>query len=694
MKYDVCREKPYQKTDPSDYPVYLYSGSGRSGACFDEYGLMNQEFISWVNSSESANTVWMHADHYVRGNYGMDQHVPVGRLRFEAEPPKLVGEYHQHLCLDDGKLETEFETEKIRYQISSQFNPEQRDLLYVQVKMTGNELPRRLVFDPQTILHLQYENHLRGTAQSELIEKDLCRIRIRISETRTTVFIKLVSQSGTTALETTEDGKCKIIPQSGGDVFHLLMGTCASAREDYLLQDMMRIQAFAAYAEECSAAWKKRWGNANISIPDKQLEAFWYRSIYILLCSYSPDSDCIGPANGWTGNGWGFHFPQDFSYIIPALLRLGHFDIVKAKMEFYRKALEGVKKTTRRVYGLDGAMWCWEFPIHPEFELYQDAGTSTAEITGTNAFGVTYESPNDCQFEIHNAAYPARMAYETALYLKDLEWAKNVAWPIIRECANFYNAALSRKENGRWGIAIRPSMGQDENGGFNDSNYLCSLFSAQYTLKTAVAAAEWLAAGDADQLASWKEKLADGLAYDVLESKSRGIYLSCEGLAKKDVLSELKHPVMLNPAIFLPLEEKVDDHLLRAYQMKEDICPATKKNYSPGWTLAAFWLAASHLDKGDDMLRYMKQMHPYQYTDKEDIQITESSGLKKMQYYTTSHGLYLQALTDAILRDYYGETEVGRAIPSAWDRVVYQNLYTRTGCHSGEIYKTAKQQRS
>jgi hypothetical protein len=65
--------------------------------------------------------------------------------------------------------------------------------------------------------------------------------------------------------------------------------------------------------------------------------------------------------------------------------------------------------------------------------------------------------------------------------------------------------------------------------------------------------------------------------------------------------------------------------------------------------------------------------------DKNWIQIYESSGSVQNPYYVTSHGLYLQALSDALVSDYFGMTEIGSACPAAWEEVNFANLRTSGG---------------
>ena len=85
------------------------------------------------------------------------------------------------------------------------------------------------------------------------------------------------------------------------------------------------------------------------------------------------------------------------------------------------------------------------------------------------------------------------------------------------------------------------------------------------------------------------------------------------------------------------------------------------------------------------LLRELGQSLPARYVDKDWLQIYETSGSVHMPYYVTSHGLYLQALNDALISDYFGTTEIGAACPPEWDEASFTCMHTADGkVQSGE----------
>ncbi len=60
------------------------------------------------------------------------------------------------------------------------------------------------------------------------------------------------------------------------------------------------------------------------------------------------------------------------------------------------------------------------------------------------------------------------------------------------------------------------------------------------------------------------------------------------------------------------------------------------------------------------------------------IQIYESAPANG-SYFITSHGLYMQAMQDALVSDFFGETVFGMACPSEWKDIAFGGLHTADG---------------
>lgn len=648
MSFRTAMEKGnvVRESFPGTDKLPLYLGSGVCGACFDGWGLMNDGTTSASTCEGTRYGEAMrltHKDCYRHGNYGIDCWLGMYRLCFADGLPALDKDapYRQTLNLYDGCLRTSYVlSDGTRVTLRAGFHPYCRDVLALDVNCVGS-LPD-LLLKPETDFCASYGQNFR-------LSFDLTTdgFVLHTGTVDVKAICATVCRAGDVALVHDRAGiRVHALPVNGRVEFTLLIGACGAGREADVARQMDTAQNSPDWMETVSEGWHKRYGNAYVDLPDTYTAMMWARSLYYVLSSFAPDDGIPSAPMGWTGYGWYFHFPQDISYIHPALLRLGHVDIAKSIVEFYRRTLDTMQVNTTRIYGGRGVMWAWEYPINNTPDLLLGG------------------APNPFQFEIHNAAYPARMAYETAVYLGDPEWTESVAVPIIRASAEFYASHLIRENSGRWSLHVVPAMSQDENAKPNQKNYLCALYSARYTFTVAVKCG----------MTEYERYLADGLSFDRLYCAAENLYYTSEGMTCNDWGMQ-KHPVQLCPLTFLPAD-RLDGAEVNAYECREFICPGLKVNHIDGWTLASCWLAEAHRGDGEDLIRDIHKADRDDYSDPERLSYYETSGVYSMPYYITTHGFLLQAVCDAFVNPYGngGKATVLGAVPEAWRGAVYENL--------------------
>jgi hypothetical protein len=595
--------------------VNLYVGSGLMGACFGGSGLMDA--TSDPNAVRVGETVLMHAAHWHRGVFGIDQQVPLARIHWDGAIAEVPERWSQQLDTAHGLLTTSVRRGGCDATVQVTCHPQARD--FMGFAFEGKHIPEVWIA-PVRHWTTCYDETLGAPEPAPWAFDGHWLARLRLGTADSALAVRI--QGAATAKA--QGGRLRV--SFGTGPARLIIGVSAWPDRDSLKAGVPRGDFFRSAAR----AWKQRWGGVSFDDPDPRLASLGRRSIYHLLCSYAPEPSCPPPPMGWTGNAWGHHFPQDVSYIHPALLRLGLHDIAKGMVEFYASRIQQMEEATRRIYDLPGTMWAWEFPIGADTRILPDG-----------------QAPNPFQYEIHNAAYPARMAWETGQATGDKAWARAVALPVILGSAAFFTAALQRGRDGLWGIHLKPSMGQDEFGGENAPDYLCALFAACYTLRTALKIVSWLRLRHSDA-ARWQRILADGLAFPRLLDKRAGVYAT--SALKGWKLQRQKHPIQLSPYIFLP--QPLDGPTRRAYQIRQRLCandrpslrhPGTGGSFYDGWSLFAYALACAKAHDPLAMRETLAELEIAQLTDHEHIQIYESSGFWK-PYYTTSMGLLLQAL--------------------------------------------------
>jgi hypothetical protein len=659
----------------ADDHIPPYLGSGRMGASFDAWGLTGNGFRG--EPVGRGLTVFMHSGHFHRGRLGIQSRVPVGRLVFSDGGPGDPNDWSQEWKPASCSLTTTFTKDDLSYEMKARFDPSLPDLFLLEVRHTG-PLPD-LLWAPVTEMEGSYGERLSGEWASEGGTPDFWRGSVRCGSAHSAVGLRVVANRGPVPILHAEAAGVRIGAQGPEGRFLLVLAIAPWSRREALFKACSEVPAAEVAAARAEAAWEKRFGDAYVELGDRNLQALWARSLAYVLYSYAPDVACPAPPCGWSGNLWGYTFPQDLSYIHPALLRLGHTDIARSWVEFFSGFGAEMERFTARIWKRPGTFWAWEFPVEPGQDLLDPARPG---------------EPNWYQYEIHNASTVVRMAVDTARALGDDSFTREVVLPMVLSTARFYASGLVREKGGTWGLFMEPSMGQDEMGGHNQRNYLCGLFAAEYTLRAALELLRQTGREHSDA-AFWAGVLRDGLAYDRLLDPSTGLCANDEGGG--ELLGRQKHPVQVNPLMVLPFE-KPHDHAVRAYRShRMDLCKDSSKGHFYGWTLWAYLVAAAHDGDGEGLGDMTGRLLEYHAVDKDRLQIYETSisGQIPQQasfrrrpwvYYVTSHGFFMQAVQDAFINDFQGRVVKHGAVPRSWGRCRYEGLRTAGGQrHSGEV---------
>ena len=613
------------RTDYQENGVGLYQGNGRFGCVYGTFGLHHHP-----NQRDSyGKSVFMHFDHYFRGIHNADFQLPIAKIYWENEPETL-NKYSQHYSFYDGIICTNFETSQYQVETSTWFDPVDRNLAGIRVRSKG-KVPD-IIVAPALSSNIWYGQRIRQEAQ---ISRDADNWVISLSCKNTTTRISI----HTNAIAEIDESNLRIRLKEGEN--NILI----SINED------AKTSAVDSYKSN-TKWWHEKWMNTGcLLLPDTDAQHMWVRSMALILATYNDDGLGFPPPNGLSGNAWGFSFPQDISYIHPLFLSTGNTHIARSMIEYCYNRLDEMKAYTQRLFGVDGLFVPWEFPYGP-IEGYHEPAP-----------------PVIFCYEIHNPAYLARMAYETAVFTNDENWTKQYAVPLIKEIALFYKSICTKGDNGLWDIFITPSIGQDEMGGANQKNYLCALFSAQYSFQRAIDYG-------LDEDGTYQNILSDGLNFPGLLSP-RGFYYTCAGTGEED-FGKQKHPVQLNDLAFLPLHTAPQEPSVAAYNLRYEITQNANRPFFHGWTLGEFLLAGSRVG---DTLQWMKDWNNVRksdYTDKDWIQIYETSGAHNMSFYNTTNGLFAQSLLNNLVTDWFGHLEIGRCNPWQGTCRLYR-IYSMSG---------------
>lgn len=686
-----------------------YLGNGRFGAVFGSLGL-NMSPVMQEKYAEKGQSQFMHMDHWGRFRFhsdAMDKEtsadyiLPLIKLHWEQEPGQVC-RYRQCQDFYDGTLETDFGLESgERVRICNWFDMVNKNLAGIYINITGSETKSMIGDTAENKIGEEAKNPVGEEAENtvgnaaEKIGGDAVENkpgnrtengRLRIKATAIQDFIpypflykESTHQNIEVKVEMNQNGSrgcisitCENTENDSKAVLFFYSSASAEACADGLLFSLSEGEnrLFLSYGEPVNEQeadlsldrtmeeWHRIWEESGwFDFPEETAQKLWIRSLAYLISSYADAAGAIQPTNGLTGNMFPFHFVQDMEYMAPALMMTGQGDIVKNWVEKFAKEIPAMQRYAKTLWpGAEGIYPPWELPYGP--------------IEGYHSTSV----PVIYCYEPHNAGYLCRLAKEAADVAGNPEWTERYVHPLVHEICEFYRAFCHKGEDGLWHFKWDPCIGQDEAGGRNKQDYLCSLYSAQYSFQTAVACG-------LDRDGSYGQILKDGLAFQSLYSERGTLHTAQDA----DDFGRQKHPVQLDGLAYFPVEKEPLPYERKAYALRHDITERAREPFYFGWTLGQFLLAGSNLKDAEGWRQDWAEIATSHYTDENWIQIYETSGEAEKSFYMTTHGMILQSLIRNYANDYWGELEIA-SCPVFDGEVSFGNIVTRLGVNvSGTV---------
>ncbi len=617
-------------------PVPLYQGNGVFGSAYGVLGLHVHPDAP-AAQKDYGHTQFMHLEHFVRARHNADYLLGLARIYWE-KPPADLDTYHQHQSFHDGTIETAFSGGGQDIVITSWFDRKNPNVAgFVVDVRAGNP---SIILAPISRMPVHYRQE---------IEQE---VKIAANSHGAKITLGAPGKSNDLFLET----NAKVTAVDAGLRLALTPG------ENTILLSVNGPSATTAKEslDRTIAEWNGIWNSKGwLDLPDDGAQKVWVRSLAYILSSASDAGLGMTPPCGLTGNQWPFPFPQDLSYIHPALLTHGHLDIARSWIEYWAKDAARMQEYTRRLLKADGIFMPWVYP-YGGLDGYHDPGP-----------------PNIFHFGLHNSGYIARMACETGVMLDDPGWTRRNVLPLIEQTAKFYRSCVKREDDGYWHLFLTPSVGQDELGGQNQKDYLCALYSAQYCFQKAI---EY----GLDPDGAYRRILNDGLAIPTLISE-RGLLYSCAGAGPEN-FGKQKHFVQLNPLTFLPLYDQEPKEVATAFIHRYEINERSREPYFYGWTGGQILLAATRHGDPGEWIRDWNSITKGCYLAPDWIAAYETTGVKDSLFFVTTHGLLAQSLADNVACSWWGKLTIGQCIP--WKEPVrFGNLRSPLGVTvSGEIH--------
>jgi len=422
--------------------------------------------------------------------------------------------------------------------------------------------------------------------------------------------------------------------------------------------------------------WHPFWEKSFIELNDKFLENLWYLELY-LLASTSRGKIAPGLYGLWgipEVPGWHGCYTGDINMQMTywPIFSSNHIELGEPFFETFFKMLPKVKEETKRLYGIDGA----KYPV----DCIEDG----------KEFAPSYYRYIQC-----TSAFYAQLFWWKYLYTGDVEFLRNIAYPVMKECTIFYQNYMKKGEDNKY--YIYPSF-SPEQGPEWTKNPTIDLALIKYLLKATIEASTILGV-DEDKRILWQEILENLSEYTV-----RNGYLLDSEYADNHTL--LAHPSLLSPVF--PAGEISKRHPLFevAKRTLEEIPSRTwrrslRNDFTWDDSFSWPWLAcvAARLELGDEALHFLSylikqhlkpnglfSMWTCTLLDKEEF----PRELNKSWFYpytsTTYEGRELQgafiesgsgfvtAINEMLLQSYDGVIRVFPAIPKMWTFARFKDL--------------------
>jgi hypothetical protein len=625
-------------------PPFL--SSGLLGGCFDSLGFMSLPDLG----TPGGRTVLGYLDHYARTESKRQVQYPLALLqaRFaDGTPLNLVDctTYHQELDLLTGTLTTEYDLYGST-QITAFASQSAPNLVVMRVEREPDSPERELLVSVECETSACQNRTNSWPVDPTRVEFEVLPGRTRVAATTNCVTTRwtLACDSGEMHVEGT---RIVIRLGAGRHELRLLVEREGCEGEGLLEQTCDKL-----YADHV-AVWRDFWEESWVDLPEDRAQFIWTRSNYYLACNFPTTPARPMCPTGPMSNIWGFFFPQDVYYVAENLPRLGHFHRARTALQYWLDHLEDAQAYCKRIIGVEGAYYPWT-PPYTAWDDYEADGVICPD-----------------SYELHNSAYVVAMVWHYYLTSSDREMLDEF-FPLLEEVFRFYRNISSQNDSGAYEVYHEHARGQDEASSTAGrlKNLLCCQFSAEYTARAYVQAAEILGRGRPGLLAVARNIVASG--YDKSDLlRPEGFYRTYEGDDRP--IGAQKHPVQLNPIAFLPMPDQVEEGSPTevAWRRRYDLMRSARWPQTQGWTFGEYTLASARMRSPKELERDLRLVQPAWSADPRWIQFYEYSWPhgwhRHKAYYFTTSGLYLQAVSDALVQDWRGYVDLFACLLPGWD---------------------------
>ncbi|MBQ5971347.1 MAG: hypothetical protein IJL45_02940 [Prevotella sp.] len=393
-------------------------------------------------------------------------------------------------------------------------------------------------------------------------------------------------------------------------------------------KQLTAVEGYEGLRASHRTAWDDYWSRLQLNIPDERLERAYVGGLYQLKSNATKWSFPVG-IGPWSGHFFAF----DETYCYMGLASSNHLDIARRAPEFRRKYLQWACERTNGT----GARYPWE-TIEDGFE----------------ATPYPYRHWFDHVFHMSHIATAAWTHY---LYTNDRAFLKDVAFPMMKECARFFLLQMCY-----WHPDGSVTLGKTtdlERLGAAVENPFFSSCGAIYTMESTLKAAAIL--GEKDEIFARFQTASEGLRKTLPNDGQKYMpYAGCSENSIAVTTGMYPYPVLSTDD---PLERAAVMHFYderykagNMYAIGSGLCP---------WY--ASWMASVLANYGDrdKSLSLLHEAAAQIGYFSEHFEINEKD-VVRVPWFTTAAGNYVHALDQTMLLNRGDDVFVCHATPTEW----------------------------
>jgi hypothetical protein len=408
------------------------------------------------------------------------------------------------------------------------------------------------------------------------------------------------------------------------------------------------VKQTAAITSETLEKTHRNWWHAYypasfVSVPDSQIEGFYWNQMYKLASATRQDRmviDLLGPwyqQTGWPRIWWNLNIQIAYSPVYTA----NRLELGESFTRFIDAKRDNFVRNAKDIYQFDD---CATVSHSTDYEGLRGNGMLAPD---------QYLNPGDFTWALHLYWQQYRFSMDDTLIT---DQKKHAFYPLLKQSVNLYLKLLQKGEDGKLHL---PKMHSPEYGNDEDNNYNLSLL--RWACETLLYLNSRYQFND-PMSADWERVLKDLTAYPQDANGFRiGKTMSFERSHR-----HWSHILMIYPLHTLSFEQPENRELVeKSVQHWLTVDNAKGLN---GWSLAAASAMYSYLGDGENALRCLKTHHNTKISVMPNTQYIEGWSVIECSLVAA------ESLQEMLLQSWGGVIRIFPAVPAEWQDAVFRDL--------------------